>query len=165
MSDPSFESVSQVEKTHRAAVSENIVGVLFYHGSRSDAKGDYPSIKEIPTPNPTTLAPGKALVRIVYAGVCHTDVSITLGTGTDQPITPIIPGHEGAGYVVSVGPHVGPGPQSVKPGDRVGIRFVADICGNCDGCLDGDEESCDHLVISGTNTPGVCTLTCSAIAQ
>ncbi|KAK1926609.1 mannitol-1-phosphate dehydrogenase MPDH1 [Papiliotrema laurentii] len=141
MSDPSFESVKAVPKTHRAAVSEHV--------------GDYPATKYIDTPDASSLAPGKALVRIVYAGVCHTDVSITLGTGTDQPVTPIIPGHEGAGYVVAVGPHAAPGPEVVKVGDRVGIRFVADICGNCDGCLDGEEESCDHLVISGTNTPGV----------
>ena len=96
------------------------------------------------------------MVRIVYAGVCHTDVSITLGTGTDQPIEPIIPGHEGAGYIVALGPHTTPGPETFAVGDRVGIRFCADSCGRCDACLDGEEEACEHLVISGTNTEGVC---------
>jgi propanol-preferring alcohol dehydrogenase len=36
-------------------------------------------------------------------------------------------GHEGVGKIVKLGP----GSAGVKIGDRVGIKWMADICGSC----------------------------------
>ncbi|WRT66197.1 uncharacterized protein IL334_003150 [Kwoniella shivajii] len=139
MADPAFDDVRDIPANHLAAVSDKV--------------GDYPTIRSLPTPQPSSLKPGEALVRVVYAGVCHTDVAITLGTGTDEPVLPIIGGHEGAGYVVALGEHLGPG-KGLKIGDRVGIKFMKDSCLTCDDCLDGAEECCEDLEISGTNVEG-----------
>ena len=42
-------------------------------------------------------------------------------------------GHEGAGVVEQIGPHV----KSVKVGDRVGYGYIHKICGQCESCLSG----------------------------
>ncbi|GAA1466408.1 NAD(P)-dependent alcohol dehydrogenase [Microbacterium thalassium] len=82
--------------------------------------------------------PGEALVRIVAAGVCHTDAITREG---DLPLPlPGILGHEGAGVVEAVGPAV----TQVAVGDRVVIGWPS--CGECDACLDGEPRYCDHLV-------------------
>jgi len=59
-------------------------------------------------------------------------------------------GHEGVGKIVKLGP----GSTSVKVGDRVGIKWMADICGSCPACLEGHDGVCFNGKISGYFTPG-----------
>lgn len=107
-------------------------------------KGDYPSLRPVDTPRPESLDPNQALVKVLYAGVCHSDVALALGLGTHRPLEPVISGHEGAGIIVALGPHSRPG-SAPKIGQRVGIKFIADTCQTCEACEAGDEESCDNV--------------------
>lgn len=67
----------------------------------------------------------EVLVRVVGAGVCHTDV-VCRG---DFPVPmPIVLGHEGSGIVEAVGSGV----TRVRPGDHVVLTF--DSCGVCPNC-------------------------------
>ncbi|VFA98240.1 NAD(P)-dependent alcohol dehydrogenase [Nocardia cyriacigeorgica] len=76
---------------------------------------------------------GEILVRIVAAGVCHTDlVSRRAGAG-DRPV---LLGHEGAGVVEAVGPGV----NAVRPGDHVVLTFRH--CGGCANCRAGRPAYC-----------------------
>ena len=68
--------------------------------------------------------PGEVVVRIVNAGVCHSDVSVI--DGTIPFPTPLVMGHEGAGIVTEVGPAV----TSVDVGDHV----VLSTLGQCGAC-------------------------------
>ena len=52
-----------------------------------------------------------------------------------KPTPPFIPGHEGAGVVVALGPGV----THLKEGDRVGIAWLHSACGYCEFCLSGWE--------------------------
>ncbi|QKH38902.1 NAD(P)-dependent alcohol dehydrogenase [Achromobacter pestifer] len=73
-------------------------------------------------------------VRIVAAGICHTDMIIR-----DQyyPVPlPAVLGHEGAGVVESVGPLV----RDLKPGDRVVLTYGS--CGRCLSCAKGLSSYC-----------------------
>ena len=76
-----------------------------------------------------TLEPPRAdevLVRVVSAGVCHTDAVARAG---DYPVpTPVVLGHEGAGVVVAVGCDV----TDIAVDDHVVMSFVA--CGQCSTC-------------------------------
>lgn len=90
-------------------------------GHGADAKGDYPTLRTVPTPHPTSLGPGQALVHLEYSGVCHSDVALSLGHGTHKPIEPIISGHEGVGTVVALGPAVLRG-SGVAVGARIGVK-------------------------------------------
>jgi aryl-alcohol dehydrogenase len=78
----------------------------------------------------------EVLVRIVGAGMCHTDVLPRAGI---TPM-PIIPGHEGAGIVEAVGQEV----QGVVVGDHVVMSF--DSCGACTKCTGGHPAYCDTMM-------------------
>ena len=80
---------------------------------------------------------GELLVRMVAAGLCHTDDHVAVG---DSPAfrLPIAGGHEGAGVVVEVGPDT-PG---WAEGDHVVLCFTA-VCGECRMCSTGQQNLCD----------------------
>ncbi|MFD4190551.1 NDMA-dependent alcohol dehydrogenase [Amycolatopsis thermoflava] len=76
-------------------------------------------------------------VKFHAAGLCHSDDHITKG---DAPVRlPIVGGHEGAGVVESVGPHV----TRVKPGDRIVCSYIP-ACGKCRPCSTGHQNMCDE---------------------
>lgn len=79
---------------------------------------------------------GELLVRIVAAGVCHSDVSVLDGTLPSK--FPIVLGHEGAGVVVGIGQGV----TDFQPGDRVVLSWLAQ-CGACFYCRRGQPALCE----------------------
>lgn len=77
------------------------------------------------------------IVRIVGAGVCHTDLIVR-----DQwyPVPlPAVLGHEGSGVVERVGEDV----YKVQPGDHVVLTYRS--CGRCANCLRGNPPYCLDL--------------------
>jgi len=82
-------------------------------------------------------------VKIMAAGLCHSDDHITTG---DAPIRlPVVGGHEGAGIVESVGPDV----QRVKPGDKIVCSYIP-ACGACRPCSTGHSNMCVKGLNAGT---------------
>ncbi|KAJ6548131.1 chaperonin 10-like protein [Mycena vulgaris] len=92
-----------------------------------------------PVIQPSELAPGECLVKIDYAGVCHSDLHIKEG-GWGAMELPRVGGHEGIGHIVAIGAHTVASP--VKVGDRVGIKWIANTCLKCEMCRTGNEPSC-----------------------
>jgi aryl-alcohol dehydrogenase len=93
---------------------------------------------------------GEVLVRMVAAGLCHTDLGVQHG-GIPYALPGIL-GHEGAGVVVEVGPGV----TRVVPGDQVLLTYTS--CGRCPNCRAGHPAHCvtwvpDNL-ISGVRADG-----------
>ena len=78
---------------------------------------------------------GEVRVRMVAAGVCHSDQSVL--DGTIPFPTPVVMGHEGAGIVEEVGSEV----TTVAPGDHVVVTTLAN-CGRCDACAMGWPTRC-----------------------
>lgn len=81
--------------------------------------------------------PEEVLVRVVGAGVCHTDLIVR-----DQwyPVPlPAVLGHEGAGVVEQVGERV----TKVRPGDHVVLSYMS--CGTCRNCRQGKPAGCLDL--------------------
>ncbi|MGY0499160.1 NAD(P)-dependent alcohol dehydrogenase [Nocardia sp. FBN12] len=76
---------------------------------------------------------GEILVRIVAAGICHTDLVTRRAGAADRPI---LLGHEGAGVVAAVGPDV----RTVGVGDHVVLTFRH--CGTCRNCASGRPAYC-----------------------
>jgi len=83
--------------------------------------------------------PDEVLVRVVAAGMCHTDV-LPRGEVTISP-PPIITGHEGAGVVEAVGAEV----QGIAVGDHVVLSF--EHCGACDMCQRGVPAHCETFLM------------------
>jgi len=83
----------------------------------------------------TAPGPDEVLVKIMAAGVCHSDLSAING---DRPRPlPVALGHEASGIVEEVGPGV----ASVAPGDHVVMSFLP-ICGECPACAEGRASLC-----------------------
>ncbi len=104
------------------------------------------SIEEVELDTPKA---SEALVRIVAAGVCHTDAA-----GMQQIIPVALPavfGHEGVGIVEEVGIGV----ETLKKGDRVILTFPS--CGLCPSCVAGHPYACEimnDLFFNGTYKDG-----------
>src|SRR5438132_3383440 len=77
----------------------------------------------------------EVIVRVVASGVCHSDLHFV--DGFYEFPAPAILGHEAAGIVEQVGPHV----DEFQPGDHV-IACLSVFCGHCDYCLTGKTNLC-----------------------
>ncbi|MGE2691225.1 NDMA-dependent alcohol dehydrogenase [Mycolicibacterium pulveris] len=96
---------------------------------------------------------GEVLVKMAYAGICHSDEHFYTGDSVPSPEMeemmraagvpvpewfPMLGGHEGSGIVEEVGPEV----KTLKPGDHVAVSFFP-ACGNCRWCATGHTYLCD----------------------
>ncbi|EMD35531.1 hypothetical protein CERSUDRAFT_85490 [Gelatoporia subvermispora B] len=129
----------QIPKTQKAAIVESNDAPLRV-------------VSDHPVKQPGELAPGECLVRLDCSGVCHTDLHARKGDWPVPAKLPLIGGHEGVGIVVAVGAHTQDSP--VKLGDRVGIKWLAYSCLDCEPCRKGIEQSCEKGKYSGFTVDG-----------
>jgi alcohol dehydrogenase len=80
--------------------------------------------------------PGEVLVKMIAAGLCHSDLSVISGV-RPRPV-PMALGHEASAKVVQVGEGV----SDLKVGDRVVLVFVPS-CGHCMPCMEGRPALCE----------------------
>jgi len=109
--------------------------------------GEPLQIEEVQVP---AVPAGQILVKVVASGVCHTDLHAANGDWPVKPSLPFIPGHEGVGYVASVGTGV----KGIKEGDRVGVPWLHTACGHCEHCITGWETLCDEQQMTGYTVNG-----------
>ena len=95
--------------------------------------GDPLSIEEVELDPPQA---GELLVRIEAVGLCRTDWHVMQGERR-VAMSPMVLGHEGAGVVEALGPHV----NGVAIGDHVVLTFIPG-CGQCRWCRQGREHLC-----------------------
>ncbi|MDQ1086863.1 MULTISPECIES: alcohol dehydrogenase AdhP [unclassified Siphonobacter] len=105
------------------------------------------TIEEMPVRRPGR---NEILVKVIASGVCHTDLHAADGDWPVKPKLPLIPGHEGVGYVVALGPDV----KNVKEGDAVGVPWLYSACGCCDHCITGWETLCESQQNGGYSVDG-----------
>lgn len=96
-----------------------------------------------------TPGEGQIRVKVSACGVCRTDLHVVDAElpGINYPI---VPGHEIIGRVDLVGPHV----TTHRPGDRVGVPWLAYTCGVCRFCKGGMENLCDRALFTGYTRDG-----------
>jgi len=105
------------------------------------------AVRAVPCPVP---GPEEVLVRVGAAGICGSDLELLHGRRPAPFVRyPIIPGHEWAGTVESVGTR-----GAVAPGDKVvaeGFRS----CGRCARCREGRTNLCTaQYAETGFTHPG-----------
>jgi alcohol dehydrogenase, propanol-preferring len=103
-------------------------------------------LEEVPLPEP---GPGEVRVRVLYCGVCHTDLHIVVGELT-PPALPLIPGHQVVGVVSKLGGSC----SRLKVGDRVGMAWLHQTCGRCSFCRAGLENLCEDARFTGFHAQG-----------
>ncbi|KOP22929.1 alcohol dehydrogenase [Hapalosiphon sp. MRB220] len=88
---------------------------------------------DIPIPEPPL---GEALVRVLSAGICNTDLELTRGY---YPYTGIL-GHEFVGVVEQ-------GPENLI--NRRVVGEINAVCGNCRFCRSGNSTHCENRTVLG----------------
>ena len=95
--------------------------------------GSLKLVRDAPVPR----RPGEALIRVICAGICNTDLEIVKGYGAFRGT----PGHEFVGRVVES-----------PDGRLLGCRVVGEInagCGHCELCMQGDPRHCSARTVLG----------------
>jgi (R,R)-butanediol dehydrogenase/meso-butanediol dehydrogenase/diacetyl reductase len=105
------------------------------------------AVQEVPIPKP---AAGEVLVKVRYAGICGSDLSIAAGSHP-RAKPPLILGHEMAGEIVDI--------SQLPPGTgwAVGDRVTANpmlSCGDCRACRDGFYHVCLNMRVIGIDDNG-----------
>ncbi len=98
-------------------------------------------VREVPGPTPTE---GEALVRVLMAGICGTDLALLAGYKDFKGIL----GHEMVGIV-----------EDAPDPSWTGARVVTEInvsCGTCSLCREGHRKHCENREVIGLiDRPGV----------
>ena len=114
-------------------------------------------VGDLPRPEP---GPGEALLRVLAAGVCRTDVAL-LRSGGDGLELPVTLGHEIVGEVIALG-------EGVAAPQRAAVVAVYELlgCGRCVACsgrgswwtdsrsaigIPRDGGMADHVVVPARN--------------
>jgi len=105
-------------------------------------------LSSLPVPKPGR---GEVLVEVAAAGICGSDLELLQGGRPAAYVRyPVVPGHEWAGRVASIGAGV--------DGLEAGVPVVAEgfrACGGCDRCKEGRTNLCSaEYAETGFTHPG-----------
>lgn len=114
-------------------------------------------LRDRPLPQP---GPGEVRIAVDACAVCRTDLHLVDGELPD-PRLPIVPGHQITGSVDAVGPQV----SHLHEGDRVGVGWLAGVCGTCNYCSTGRENLCRAASFTGYRRDGGFAEACLADAR
>lgn len=110
--------------------------------------GARPPLRVVERDDPSPGA-GEVAIDIHACALCRTDLQLAAG---DIALArrPIIPGHQGVGQVVEIGP----GWSGLELGDRVGIGWLGGACGACRFCASERENLCAAAEFTGWHRDG-----------
>jgi propanol-preferring alcohol dehydrogenase len=100
---------------------------------------------ELPRPR---RDPGQLLLAVRACGVCRTDLHIVDGE-LDRPKLPLVLGHQVVGTVVETDDA-----SWFTAGQRVGVPWLGQTCGECRYCRTGRENLCDFARFTGYDIDG-----------
>ncbi len=104
------------------------------------------SLENLPEPK---VDAGEVLIRVTVCGVCHTELDEI--EGRMKPRLPIVLGHQVVGIVEQCNPR---SDDFSRPGQRVGVAWIASACGECDFCKSGQENLCPQFQATGRDVDG-----------
>lgn len=103
-------------------------------------------LEERPEPRP---GPGEVRLAVEACAVCRTDLHIVDGE-LPSPTLPLVPGHEVVGRIDALGDGV----SSLAPGQRIGVPWLGNACGQCRYCVGGRENLCERPQFTGYTRDG-----------
>ena len=121
-------------------MTEQTINAAFYRGNKSFIVEQ----KAIRLPDADEVA-----LRIMYCGVCGTDMHVYHGNMDARVGHNRILGHEMSGIVEAVGANV----KDITLGQKAVVRPLAH-CGDCPACRDGHQHICHNLTFLGLDTDG-----------
>jgi alcohol dehydrogenase (NADP+) len=95
--------------------------------------------------------PKDVQIKILYCGVCHSDLHQTRDEWRDvmPTVYPCVPGHEIVGRVTKVGSAA----TKFKEGDLVAVGCMVNSCGVCANCRAGQQQFCQKGATFTYNSP------------
>ena len=103
-------------------------------------------LRQVPIPIPRSR---QVQIQISASGICHTELDEIEGRLPPSKL-PIILGHEIIGRVTQLGENV----NTFKEGDRVGVTWLYQACGQCSFCRKGTENLCAQAQWTGKDVNG-----------
>lgn len=97
--------------------------------------------------NKSEPGPNELLVKVLAAGICHTDLVVNSVPSGYFGLFPKILGHEGSGYVEAVGSNV----TVAAVGDPVLLSYT--YCNDCDLCKRDQPTYCDNFNRDNVDCP------------
>lgn len=102
--------------------------------------------EDVPSPD---CGPRQVRLAIEACGVCRTDLHI-VDAELKTPALPLIPGHEIVGRIAQLGRDV----EGFSLGQRVGVPWLGQTCGQCPYCRADRENLCDAPGFTGYTING-----------
>lgn len=99
------------------------------NAAQYDPKQSKVVVNKIPIPKPK---PNQVLIKIASASLCHSDL---MAIGRPDLQEPFTLGHEGAGYVKTIGTAVPKSKIDWREGSPVGFLYINGCCFECEGCM------------------------------
>ncbi|MEM0232146.1 MAG: zinc-dependent alcohol dehydrogenase family protein [Candidatus Methanomethylicaceae archaeon] len=90
----------------------------------------------------------EVLIEISACGICRTELDEIEGRLPTK--LPVIPGHQVIGRIFQLGPLA----KKYKIGERVGVAWIYEACGECHYCKTELENLCDKFLGTGCNVDG-----------
>ena len=100
--------------------------------------GEPLTLAEVPIPTPQSH---EVLIRVLFCGVCRTDLHIVEGD-LQNPALPLILGHQIVGTIEK-------GSLKYPAGTLVGVPWLGGCCHTCEYCLSQRENLCDKAQFTG----------------
>lgn len=89
------------------------------------------------------------MLEVLACGICLTDLH-TIEGDIHPPRLPLTPGHQVVGRVLEIGAGV----SGWSVGDRAGVPWLFQACGECDYCQRGEENLCRQAEFTGFHVDG-----------
>ena len=103
-------------------------------------------LRDWPVPEPSA---GQVRVKVRLCAVCRTDLHV-IERELPPAKLPVVPGHQAVGVVDALGE----GCRHLRPGQRVGVAWLAHTCGRCRFCTAGKENLCEQSRYTGYHVDG-----------
>ena len=87
-------------------------------------------------------------IKILFCGVCHSDIHMARNEWGNTSIYPMVPGHEIIGVIEEIGSQV----KKFKVGDNVGVGVYVDACENCNNCKSNNDHYCEEGIVLTYNS-------------
>ncbi len=95
------------------------------------------------------LADDEVRIKVLHAGLCHSDCFKVDQEWGQNVVFPVVPGHEIVAEIDKVGAKV----TKFKHGDLVSFGVYRDCCGSCEPCRRGDDQLCSNCPYKLTYDP------------
>ena len=95
------------------------------------------------------LAEDEVRIKVLHAGLCHSDCFKVDEEWGKNVLFPLVPGHEIVAEIEKTGSKV----TKFKPGDQVAFGVFRDCCTSCEFCRKGDDQLCSECEYKFTYDP------------